>query len=49
MVAWSEEEKKMRKIVENAWMRLAPFGVGMTDIRQLVDETLRDAWKTEPK
>ena len=38
----------MRMIVENAWMKLAPFGVGMTDIRRLVDQTLRDAWKTEP-
>jgi hypothetical protein len=47
VVAWSEEEKRMRKIVENAWMKLAPFGVGMTDIRRLVDTTLRDAWKTE--
>ncbi len=26
IVAWSEEEKKMRTIVEKAWMRLAPFG-----------------------
>jgi hypothetical protein len=46
VVAWAAEEKKMRMIVENAWMKLAPFGVGMTDIRQLVDKTLRDAWKT---
>jgi hypothetical protein len=44
-VAWSEEEKKMRKIVEKAWMKLAPFGVGMPDIHRLVDETIRDAWK----
>jgi len=49
VVAWSEEEKKLRKIVENAWMKLAPFGVGMTDIRRLVDQTLRDAWKIEQK
>jgi hypothetical protein len=27
-------------------MKLAPFGVGMPDIRRLVDKTLRDAWKT---
>jgi hypothetical protein len=47
VVAWSEEEKKMRIIVENAWMKLAPFGVGMTDIRRLVDKTLHDAWKTD--
>jgi hypothetical protein len=46
LVAWSPEEKKMRIIIENAWMKLAPFGVGMTDLRQLVDQTLRDAWKT---
>ena len=44
-VEWSEEEKKMRKIVEKAWMKLAPFGVGMPDIHRLVDETIRDAWK----
>ena len=49
LVAWSPEEKKMRIIIENAWMKLAPFGVGMTDLRQLVDQTLRDAWKTEQK
>jgi len=47
VVAWSEEEKKMRMIVEKAWMKLAPFGVGMTDIRRLVDKTLHDAWKTD--
>jgi hypothetical protein len=46
VVAWSVEEKEMRIIVEDAWMKLAPFGVGMTDIRRLVDQTLRDAWKT---
>jgi hypothetical protein len=46
IVAWSEEEKKMRTIVEKAWMRLAPFGVGMSDIHRLVEETIRDAWKT---
>jgi hypothetical protein len=46
IVAWSEEEKKMRTIVEEAWMRLAPFGVGMSDIHRLVDKTIRDAWKT---
>ena len=46
IVAWSGEEKKMRTIVENAWMRLAPFGVGMSDIHRLVDRTIRDAWRT---
>jgi hypothetical protein len=46
IVSWSEEEKKMRTIVEKAWMRLAPFGVGMSDIHRLVDDTIRDAWKT---
>ena len=46
IVAWSEEEKKMRMIVEKAWMQLAPFGVGMPDIHRLVDKTIRDAWKT---
>jgi hypothetical protein len=46
IVAWSEEEKNMRMIVEKAWMRLAPFGVGMSDIHRLVDNTIRDAWKT---
>ena len=43
------KEKEMSIIVEDAWMKLAPFGVGMTDIRRLVDKTLRDAWKTEQK
>ena len=46
VVAWSEEEKKMGAIIEQAWMRLAPFGVGMPDIRRLVDQALHDAWKT---
>ena len=46
IVAWSEEEKKMKTIVEKAWMKLAPFGVGMSDIHRLVDKTIRDAWKT---
>jgi hypothetical protein len=46
-VAWSEDEKKVAIIVEKAWMKLAPFGVGMTDIRRLVDKTLHDAWKTD--
>lgn len=46
IVAWSEEEKKMRMIVEKAWMWLAPFGVGMSDIHRVVDKTIRDAWKT---
>jgi hypothetical protein len=45
VVAWSDEEKKMRMIIEKAWMKLAPFGVGMTDLRRLVDKTLHDAWK----
>jgi hypothetical protein len=46
LVAWSEDEKKMRGIVEKAWLRLAPFGVGMSDIHRLVGKTIREAWKT---
>ena len=47
IVAWSEEERKMGTIIEKAWMKLAPFGVGMPDIHRLVDKTIRDAWKTD--
>ena len=47
VVAWGEEENKMSMIVERARMKLAPFGVEMTDIRRLVDKMLHDAWKTE--
>lgn len=44
-VKWSEDEKKLCSIIEKAWIMLAPFGVGMTDIYQLVDETIRNAWR----
>jgi hypothetical protein len=36
-------------IIEQAWMRLAPFGVGMSDIHRQVDKAIRDAWKTKEK
>jgi len=47
IVAWAEEEKKMGALIEKAWIKLAPFGVGMPDIHRLVDKTIRDAWKTD--
>ena len=44
-VSWFEEEKKMITIVAKAWVLLAPLGVETSDIRQLVDKAVRDAWK----
>ena len=37
----------MRMIVAKAWMMLAPFGVETTDIRRLVDKTLRECVEDE--
>lgn len=45
LVSWSEEEKKMIAIVAKAWVLLAPLGVETADIRRLVDNAVRNAWK----
>ena len=41
----SVEEKKMLSLIAKAWILLAPFGVGTNDLRQLVDNAVRNAWK----
>jgi hypothetical protein len=41
----SVEEKKMLSLIAKAWILLAPFGVGTDDLRQLVDNAVRNAWK----
>jgi len=43
--SWSEEEKKMIAIIAKAWVLLAPMGVGTSDIRRLVNNAVRNAWK----
>ena len=43
--SWSVEEKKMIAIVARAWVLLAPLGVETADIRRLVDNAVRNAWK----
>ncbi len=41
----SVEEKKMLSLIAKAWILLAPYGVGTDDLRQLVDNAVRNAWK----
>jgi hypothetical protein len=41
----SEEEKKMIGIIAKAWVLLAPLGVETSDLRLLVDNVVRNAWK----
>ena len=41
----SVEEKKMLSLIAKAWILLAPFGVGTDDLRHLVDNAVRNAWK----
>jgi hypothetical protein len=41
----SVEEKKMLSLIAKAWILLAPFGAGTDDLRQLVDNAVRNAWK----
>ena len=43
--SWSEEEKKMIAIIAKAWVLLAPMGVETSDIRRLVNNAVRNAWK----
>jgi hypothetical protein len=43
--AWSAEDEKTLGIVVKAWMLLAPLGVEAADIRRLVDNAVRTAWK----
>jgi hypothetical protein len=43
--SWSTDEKRMTSIVAKAWVLLAPLGIETTDIRRLVEKTVRKAWK----
>lgn len=43
--AWTEEEAKMTALVARAWVKLAPLGVETADIRRLVNDAVRNAWK----
>ena len=43
--SWSEEDKKMMAMIAKAWVLLAPLGVEMADLRRLVDDVVRNAWK----
>ena len=42
---WSEEDKKMIAIIAKAWVLLAPLGVETADLRRLVNDAVRNAWK----
>jgi hypothetical protein len=44
-VSPSVEEKKLLSIIAKAWVLLAPLGVGTDDLRHLVDNAVRNAWK----
>ena len=43
--SWSEEDKKMIAIIAKAWVLLAPLGVETADLRRLVNDAVRNAWK----
>ena len=44
-VVWSEQERPVMTIIGQAWALLAPLGVETNDLRRLVDDANRDAWK----
>jgi hypothetical protein len=39
------EERKLISMIAKAWVLLAPLGVETDDLRQLVDNAVRNAWK----
>jgi len=43
--SWSEEDNKMIAIIAKAWTLLAPLGVEPSDLRWLVNDAVRNAWK----
>ena len=43
--SWSEEDKKMITMIAKAWALLAPLGVETADLRRLVNDAVRNAWK----
>jgi hypothetical protein len=46
-VAHSPEEKNMLKRLAEAWVLLAPFGVGTEDLYKLVQQRIRRAWHSD--
>jgi hypothetical protein len=44
-IRWSPDERRMAAIIAKAWLLLAPLGIEMSDIRELVDNTVLNAWK----
>ena len=42
---WSEQESTILPLIGKAWSLLAPLGVETKDLRRLVDNANRDAWK----
>ena len=44
-VSPTAEERKFLSIIAKAWVLLAPLGVETDDLRQLVDNAVRNAWK----
>ena len=42
---WSMEDKRTTSIIAKAWVLLAPLGVETSEIRRLVDQAVRNAWK----
>jgi hypothetical protein len=41
----SPEEERMLKRLADAWVLLAPFGVGTEDLYEMVQQRIRLAWK----
>ena len=41
----SADDKKLVSIIAKAWQLLAPFAVETSDIRKLMNNAVRDAWK----
>jgi len=43
--SWAVDEKKIIALVAKAWALLAPVGVETADLRRLVNDAVRNAWK----
>jgi len=43
--SWRENEESMISAVSKAWALLAPLGVETSDLRNLIDGAVRNAWK----
>ena len=46
-VTWLESEETMISAESKAWALLAPLGVETSDLRDLVDGAVRNAWEAE--